>query len=161
MRHDIDSVFDDLFRSFVGADRLQNFFHNPYHNPSFPPYNIVKGNKDEYVIEAALAGYSPEDIDIRLEDQNRLVIESKGAVGFDRAEQAKKEADEEGKYMHRGIAKRSFKLSFKLDEHMQVKGADMNNGMLYVLVKREIPEPTVQRIPVETNGKLLEHVGEN
>ena len=114
--------FDSLF------DRL---FDTDFHTTSggFPPYNIVKNDDYNYQIEMALAGYSKKDIDIELKE-GTLSISSK-----------KIEDDtNENTLIHRGISHKSFKRSFTLSDEMKVKGAKMENGMLYIALERIVPD---------------------
>ena len=114
--------FDSLF------DRL---FDTDFHTTSggFPPYNIVKNDDYNYQIEMALAGYSKKDIDIELKE-GTLSISSK-----------KIEDDtDEITLIHKGISHRSFKRSFTLSDEMKVKGAKMENGMLYIALERIVPD---------------------
>ena len=114
--------FDSLF------DRL---FDTDFHTTSggFPPYNIVKNDDYNYQIEMALAGYSKKDIDIELKE-GTLSISSK-----------KIEADtDEITLIHKGISHRSFKRSFTLSDEMKVKGAKMENGMLFIALERIVPD---------------------
>jgi len=118
--------FDSLF------DELENrFFTNTVQNgSSYPPYNIVKVDESKYAIELALAGFDREDVDIEI-DQGDLVISGNT--------EDKNETDART-YMHRGIAGRAFKRVFKLADHVEVRGAEMKNGILTVSLEKEIPE---------------------
>ena len=114
--------FDSLF------DRL---FDTDFHTTSggFPPYNIVRNDDYNYQIEMALAGYSKKDIDIELKE-GTLSISSK-----------KIEDDtDEITLVHKGISHRSFKRSFTLSDEMKVKGAKMENGMLFIALERIVPD---------------------
>ena len=114
--------FDSLF------DRL---FDTDFHTTSggFPPYNIVKNDDYNYQIEMALAGYSKKDIDIELKE-GTLSISSK-----------KIEDDtDEITLIHKGISHKSFKRSFTLSDEMKVKGAKMENGMLFIALERIVPD---------------------
>ena len=114
--------FDSLF------DRL---FDTDFHTTSggFPPYNIVKNDDYNYQIEMALAGYSKKDIDIELKE-GTLSISSK-----------KIEDDtDEITLIHKGISHRSVKRSFTLSDEMKVKGAKMENGMLFIALERIVPD---------------------
>ena len=114
--------FDSLF------DRL---FDTDFHTTSggFPPYNIVKNDDYNYQIEMALAGYYKKDIDIEIKE-GTLSISSK-----------KIEDDtDEITLVHKGISHRSFKRSFTLSDEMKVKGAKMENGMLYIALERIVPD---------------------
>jgi molecular chaperone IbpA len=118
--------FDSLF------DELENrFFTNTVQNgSSYPPYNIVKVDESKYAIELALAGFDREDVDIEI-DQGDLVISGNT--------EDKNDIDART-YMHRGIAGRAFKRVFKLADHVEVRGAEMKNGILTVSLEKEIPE---------------------
>ena len=114
--------FDSLF------DRL---FDTDFHTTSggFPPYNIVKNDDYNYQIEMALAGYSKKDIDIELKE-GTLSISSK-----------KIEDDtNENTLIHRGISHKRFKRSYTLSDEMKVKGAKMENGMLFIALERIVPD---------------------
>ena len=118
--------FDSLF------DELENrFFTNTVQNgSSYPPYNIIKVDESKYAIELALAGFDREDVDIEI-DQGDLVISGNT--------EDKNNIDART-YMHRGIAGRAFKRVFKLADHVEVRGAEMKNGILTVSLEKEIPE---------------------
>jgi len=118
--------FDSLF------DELENrFFTNTVQNgSSYPPYNIIKVDESKYAIELALAGFDREDVDIEI-DQGDLVISGNT--------EDKNDIDART-YMHRGIAGRAFKRVFKLADHVEVRGAEMKNGILTVSLEKEIPE---------------------
>mgnify|MGYP000655998147 FL=1 len=115
-----DSIFADLNR-LAQAPRGDNY----------PPYNIVKHDDDNYSIELALAGFKKEDISIEV-DQQQLLIKSK-----------LKDADEdivELEYLHKGISARHFERSFTLAEHVFVQDAKMTDGILKVILERQLPE---------------------
>ena len=117
--------FDSLF------DELENrFFTNTVQNGSYPPYNIIKVDESKYAIELALAGFDREDVDIEI-DQGDLVISGNTED---------KNNTDARTYMHRGIAGRAFKRVFKLADHVEVRGAEMKNGILTVSLEKEIPE---------------------
>tara|TARA_Y100001970_G_C14236147_1_gene861914 strand:- start:2364 stop:2837 length:474 start_codon:yes stop_codon:yes gene_type:complete len=117
-----DSIFDRLFDDY---DRNSN-------NSGFPPYNIRKEQDDLYTIEMAVAGFSKEDLEAEVKD-SILTVRSKTEK-------------EEGEYLHRGIAKRSFSRSFTLSDDMVVKDADLVNGMLTISLERIIPEEKKPRM---------------
>jgi molecular chaperone IbpA len=115
-----DSIFADLNR-LAQAPRGDNY----------PPYNIVKHDDDNYSIELAIAGFKKEDISIEV-DQQQLLIKSK-----------LKDADEdivELEYLHKGISARHFERSFTLAEHVFVQDAKMTDGILKVILERQLPE---------------------
>jgi molecular chaperone IbpA len=95
---------------------------------SYPPYNIEKVGEDAYRLTMAVAGFSRDEIDIVVQE-NTLLVTGK----------AQKE-DENGRYMHRGIARRAFERRFSLADHIKVTGASLDNGLLHVDLVREVPE---------------------
>lgn len=119
----------DLFKDpfFIGWDRhfkdLEKVMHN---STNYPPYNLVEMGEDTYMIELALAGFKKEDISV---EQEKNVLTIKGSS-----------EDDETKYIHKGIGARSFTRTFSLSEYMIVAGVTMENGVLRVLVIREVPE---------------------
>jgi molecular chaperone IbpA len=112
------SVISAIERTIAQAD-----------NASYPPFNIIQTDEDTFAIEMALAGFSQDEISIEIEG-SALTISADGA----------KDAQDERTFLHRGIARRSFKRTFRLGEHMQVKDAEMTDGVLKVSVIREVPE---------------------
>jgi len=120
-----------LYRSTVGFERLVELFEQmaDFETPSYPPYNIERLGENEYRIAMAVAGFAPEDLTIEVKD-NTLTVWSKNY----------EKAEDEGDFLHQGIAARSFKRGFELADRVEVTGADMDNGLLYVTLKREEPE---------------------
>jgi molecular chaperone IbpA len=129
-----------LYRSTVGFDRLARMLDeaSSFEAPSYPPYNIEKLAEDEYRITMAVAGFAPEDI----------TIEVKGSALTVSGKKAEK-AEAKSEFLHQGIAARAFERRFQLADHVQVQGAGMENGLLHVSLKREVPEALKPRtIPV-------------
>jgi molecular chaperone IbpA len=142
---ELDRLFDELTRSFIGFDRWYPAFTTRPAIPSFPPYDVVKGDNNHYAINIALAGYNPDDINIEEKD-GMLVVEGAAKPISE---------DDTKRYVHRGIAKRSFRLAWTLDDHMEVIGAKMDNGMLSIGVVRNVPESAQpKRIPIQVAGAL-------
>jgi molecular chaperone IbpA len=128
MRNDLD--FAPLYRSSVGFDRVFNLLNNAQRLQAidtWPPYDIVKTSEDDYRIEMAVAGFADSDLDIT-QERNVLIVKGQKAEAKD------------GEYLHRGIAGRSFERRFELADHVKVEDASLVNGMLRILLKREIPE---------------------
>nr|WP_245214427.1 Hsp20 family protein [Pararoseomonas indoligenes] len=96
--------------------------------PSYPPYNIERTADDSYVLTMAVAGFSQSDIEITAQD-NVLLVSGKAP-----------QANDEGRYLHRGIAGRAFERRFVLADHIRVEGASLENGLLHVSLRREVPE---------------------
>ena len=122
--------FDDTFRHFESM-----FDHQLDHiqTTAFPHYNIVKQGKNKYDIQIALAGYNKKDIDINLEE-GVLSIEAK------KDEKKETKVDSEGEILHKGIAKRMFTKSFTIADEVEIKGAELKDGLLIVSMERVIPE---------------------
>jgi molecular chaperone IbpA len=95
--------------------------------PNYPPYNIRKLEENRYLIEVAIAGFSKSDVEITFED-NKLTINGKS-----------KDDKSEG-FLFKGIANRAFTRTFLLDDNVEVKDADMMNGMLKIFLEKFIPE---------------------
>jgi molecular chaperone IbpA len=129
------STFDfaPFRRSTVGFDRLFDMLENS--TPSgggenYPPFDLIKSGDNEYRIELAVAGFKPEEIDITAQ-QNVLIVTGR----------KNEETENRGSnYIYRGIANRSFERRFALADHIQVRTADMKDGLLAVELVREIPE---------------------
>jgi molecular chaperone IbpA len=120
-------------RSTVGFDRLFDMLEDsslgqPQEN--YPPFDLIKEGENEYRIELAVAGFKPDEIDITAQ-QNVLVVSGR----------KNEESDGKGSnYIYRGIANRSFERRFALADHIQVRGADLKDGLLAIELVREIPE---------------------
>jgi molecular chaperone IbpA len=105
---------------------------------NFPPYNIVKTGKNTYDVELALAGFSKDDIEVQYED-NMLTVKSKTK------EEKSEDKDEDGNIIHRGISKRYFSKAFTIADDVEVKGAELKDGLLRVSLERIIPEGKAPR----------------
>ena len=129
------SAFDfaPFRRSTVGFDRLFDMLENnglAGGGENYPPFDLIRTGENDYRIELAVAGFKPDEIDITAQ-QNVLIVTGK----------KKEEADDKGAdYVYRGIATRSFERRFALADHIQVRGADLKDGLLAVELVREIPE---------------------
>ena len=124
--------FTPLFRTAIGFDRLARLMDSAQETaaaPSaYPPYNIERVGEDSYRLTMAVAGFSPDDLEMVVRD-NTLVI-----AGRVKAETQK------GEVLYRGIAGRAFERRFALADHIVVDGADLQNGLLHVGLKRVVPE---------------------
>ena len=98
---------------------------------NYPPYNIVKTGKHSYNVELALAGFNKKDIEV-LSEHNQLTVRSK--------KEETDYADDTGNVIHRGISKRQFVRSFTVAEGVEVKGAELKDGLLVIALERIIPE---------------------
>ena len=119
--------FDDMFDHFEHM-MDDSFFRGTMGN--FPPYNIVKTGENTYDVELALAGFNKKDIEVEYKE-NMLTVKSK------KQEETK---DEDGNVIHRGISKRMFSKSFTIANDVEVKGAELKDGLLKVSMERIIPE---------------------
>ncbi len=134
-----------LYRSTIGFDRLGSLLDTlgafEGDAPSYPPYNIERVGENEYRISMAVAGFGEQDLTIEVKE-NMLSI------------RGEKQADaEQTTFLHRGIAARSFERRFQLADHVVVKSAGLENGLLHVDLVRELPEAMKPRtIPIETKA---------
>ena len=139
-----------LFRSSVGFDRFNDLFETALRNEpgsSYPPYNVEKHGDDQYRIVVAAAGFQEEDLELQVE---------KGVLTISGG---KRDVNEDVTFLHQGIAQRAFKLSFRLADHIEIKAADLSNGLLSIDLLRVIPEEAkAKRIPINgTQKPALQH----
>ena len=128
------SIFNQLRPLSVGFDDVFNHFESMFdydmvNVSNYPPYNIVKTGDNKYDVELALAGFNKKDINVSVEN-GMLTIESK----------EDKTKDKDGEVIHKGISKRYFKKSFTISDDVEVKGAELKDGMLRVSMEKIIPE---------------------
>ena len=135
----IQSIFTGLKPFTVGFDDMfDHFDHMVDHLPhmtaanSYPPYDIVKTGALTYDIQVALAGYSKKDISVNFED-NILKIESVKS-------KEEKEVEDNNGVLHKGIAKRSFSKGFTIADDVEVKGAELKDGLLKVSLEKIVPD---------------------
>jgi molecular chaperone IbpA len=144
--------FSPLYRSTVGFDRLFDMLDQSAQletMTNWPPYNIEKMGEDQYVITMAIAGFSPDEIEL-VQKESQLFVTGQ-----------KKGSEEGRQYLHRGIATRAFKQTFNLADHVKVTGANLENGLLTVELKREVPEALKpRRIEIKSDGGV-KSVGQN
>lgn len=137
-----------LFRRSIGFDRLNDLFDYAMQSdtPNYPPYNIEKTGDHHYRIVVATAGFAEEELMINLENQVLTIL----------GKPAEERTDNTIEFLHKGIVRRSFKLSLRLDEHIEVQHADYENGLLKIDLERIIPEEKLPRqIPI---GKRIERL---
>ena len=142
--------FAPLYRSTVGFDRMFSLLdqlggtEGPV--PGYPPYNIERNGENAFRITVAVAGFTDADLSIEAKE-NTLTIRGE-----------KNEEEKTGDVLYKGIAERTFgERSFQLADHVVVKGARLENGLLHVDLVREIPEAMKPRaIPIAGSGKVLE-----
>ncbi len=141
-----------LYRSTIGFDRLANMIDNmngpDTDSGNYPPFNIELLEENNYRLTMAVAGFAKDEITIDVKDN---VLRVKGQKGT---------PDKENEYLHRGIATRNFERRFQLADHVIVKDAEMNNGLLHVELVRELPEAmkprTIAITTPDNEQKLIE-----
>ena len=117
-------------RALVGFDRVFNDrFFQGNQNGNYPPHNIVKYSENEYGIEIAVAGFAKEDITVEV-DQDQLTVTGTKSIDLNDTKE----------YLHRGLAARDFQQTYTLAEYMEVKGAEVEDGMLKIAIERIVPE---------------------
>ena len=121
-----DSIFDEFDRMLESTER---------YNTNYPPYNIHRVDDHNYKIEVALAGYSKEDIEIELKENN-LTVRNK----------PKEKVVNDNGVIHKGISTRQFERSFTISEDIKVKDAELINGLLTIDLERIIPEEKKARL---------------
>lgn len=127
-----------LMRSTVGFERLNDIIDSAFRTvenaPSYPPYNIEKVGEQDYRVTLAVAGFKEDELEI-VEQDGQLTISGQSL------DEANDEGNENGiTYLHRGIAKRAFKRTFNLADHVKVVDAALEDGLLTVNLRQEIPE---------------------
>ena len=135
-----------LYRSTVGFDRLFSLLDQVTGldaTPGYPPYNIERTGDNAYRISVAVAGFSEPE----------LTIEAKESTLLIRGEKKEKTEEKKGEVLHQGIAARAFERRFQLADHVEVKGATLEHGLLHIDLVRQVPEAMKPRqIPI-SNGK--------
>ncbi|HEX4878879.1 MAG TPA: Hsp20 family protein [Limnobacter sp.] len=132
-----------LYRSTIGFDRMASILDAAMRadtSNGYPPYNIEVLEENRYQISLAVAGFAEGELELEVE---RGVLTVRG----------RKQDDENRKYLHKGIAFRSFERKFNLADHVQVEGANLKNGLLVVELLKVIPEQMKpRRIPIGEAG---------
>lgn len=122
----------------LGFDQLERLVERTAKSATdgYPPFNIERSGENQYRITLAVAGFREADLDITVEERQLTVRGQQPDDGTART------------YLHRGIAARQFQRSFVLAEGMDVSAARLENGLLHIDLRRELPEPTVRRIDI-------------
>lgn len=133
--------FAPLYRSTVGFDRLFDLLGSAPgfdgDTVTYPPYNIERLSENEYRITMAVAGFGQDDVKI---DVKELSVTVRGE---------KKPEEKERQFLHRGIAARAFERRFQLADHVEVKSAELKDGLLHIDLVRNVPERLKPRsIPI-------------
>ncbi len=140
-----------LYRNSVGFDRMFDLLENAgkVEGGGYPPYNIERLAEDDYRITLAVAGFSDADLEIEVHE-NTLKVSG-----------TRPEGDDNRTYLHQGIAGRSFERRFQLADHVRIEGAHLENGLLNVELRREIPEAKKPRkIAINADGGSLKAVND-
>lgn len=138
------SLFDSpLFLGFDDFEKTVNRLRKTG-NEGYPPYNIEQVGDYELRITLAVAGFSMDDLDVEI-DQNQLTIRGK-----------QQDDDQDRIFIHRGIAARQFQRSFVLADGIEVQSADLNNGLLHINLERIIPESQAVKIKINDTNKTKE-----
>jgi len=123
-----------LYRSTVGFDRMFNLLDSvggvETSATTYPPYNIERTGENEYRVTMAVAGFGEDDLSIEAKE-NTLAV---------KGEKKSETEEKENQFLYRGIAARAFERRFQLADHVEVKGATLENGLLHIDLVREIPE---------------------
>jgi len=121
-----------LYRATVGFDRIADLMDrvltSDVAQPTYPPYNIEKTDENAYRISVAVAGFTPDELNVEVKEGSLFVSARKAAEDVERT------------YLHRGIATRAFERRFALADHVRVTGASHEHGMLHIDLVRETPE---------------------
>ena len=123
-----------LYRSTIGFDHLAQMLDEAdgFATSAYPPYNIERVDEEQYRISMAVAGFRDADLNIEV-NGNTLTVSGKKTVDTERMANA-------SQFFHRGIASRAFERRFQLAAFVEVRGAELENGLLHVVLQREIPE---------------------
>jgi molecular chaperone IbpA len=143
--------FAPLYRSTVGFDRMFSMLDQlggvEGSVSSYPPYNIERTGENAYRISVAVAGFTDTNLSIEAKE-HKLTI---------RGEKQATDGEKTGGLLHQGIAARSFERSFQLADHVEVKGASLEHGLLHVDLVREIPEAMKPRtVPIASSSNLVD-----
>ena len=140
--------FAPLSRSTIGFDRLFDLIDSvtgfDQAPTAYPPYNIERLSENEYRITMAVAGFGQDEVKVDVKEQTLTVAG------------ARKPDEKERQYLHRGIAARAFERRFQLADHVEVKGADLQDGLLHIDLVRNVPERLKPRTVAIGNGKAKE-----
>ena len=119
--------------AFLGFDHIFDALQDihVHANDGYPPHNVVRDGEQKYIIEMAVAGFNKKDIEV-LSEHNQLTVRSKKGEAD--------QTDDSGNVIHRGISKRQFVRSFTVADNVEVRGAELKDGLLVIALERIIPE---------------------
>src|ERR1700744_6450968 len=134
-----------FYRSTVGFDHLFDLLESASDTrEGYPPYNIERSDDTHYRVTVAVAGFGEKDITVEVKDDVLTVT-------------GRREDGVKPSYLHQGIAGRAFERSFRLAEHVEVKAAKLENGLLHIELERQVPEEKKPR-PISINGAELKTI---
>jgi molecular chaperone IbpA len=142
-----------LFRSTVGFDRLADMLDSVAQfdtGVSYPPYNIERTDENHYRISLAVAGFGEKDLNVEVKE---------GVLSVQGRREGEKDTAPAKHYLYQGIAGRTFERRFQLAENVEVKGAQLENGLLHIELERLVPEEKKPRrvtINEKPEGKVLD-----
>ncbi len=122
-----------LYRSTIGFDRLFSMLDNMGTGESvqtYPPYNIERTGENAYRISMAVAGFGEDDLSIELKENTLTITGEKKTT----------EESKDSEFLFQGIASRAFERRFQLADHVEIRNAKLENGLLHIDLVREIPE---------------------
>ncbi|MFN3352638.1 MAG: Hsp20 family protein [Brevundimonas sp.] len=141
--------FSPLYRSAVGFDRLATLLESAARTSEsggWPPYNIETTGENAYRVEIAVAGFTPDELNVEVKE-NLLTVTGRKTAND----------DSQRNYLHRGLAERDFERRFQLADYVIVTSAKLENGLLSIELKRELPEALKpRRIEITTPAGLIE-----
>lgn len=143
-----------LYRSTIGFDRMANLLDSALRGEQtsngYPPYNIEVTGENQYGITLAVAGFEEDELNLQVENGVLTV----------RGKKASNEDDKNRRFLHQGIAYRSFERKFNLADHVEVRGAELKHGLLTIELVKEVPEamkPKTIAINGKTSSTAIEH----
>lgn len=143
-----------LYRSTIGFDRMANLLDSALRGEQtsngYPPYNIEVTGENAYGITLAVAGFEEDELNLQVEN-GVLTVHGKKASNED---------DKNRRFLHQGIAYRSFERKFNLADHVEVRGAELKHGLLTIQLVKEVPEamkPKTIAINGKTSSSAIEH----
>jgi molecular chaperone IbpA len=130
---------DALNRALIGFDQMFDTMERRFANQvsnNYPPHNIIKISEDNYLIQLAVTGFKKSEVTVEVEGNILTIRGSSSATDSFAADQ----------YLHRGLATRDFDREFPLAEHIEVTGAELENGMLNIHLFRNVPESAKPKV---------------
>ena len=130
---DLDKLMDRITRDTIGVDHYLNRLFTNEAQASYPPYNLVNVDDNTFRVEVALAGFKDEEIKVYTQDSKLTVVGNKDEKG-------------DARYIHRGLAQRSFTRSWTLSEDTEITDVIFEHGLLSVTLTRIVPEKYQKRV---------------